>query len=30
VHNHVPTLIFDFKLIKIIIFLSLYAHKNAL
>jgi hypothetical protein len=28
VHKHVPTLIFDFKLIKIITFLSLYAHKN--
>jgi hypothetical protein len=26
--NHVSTLIFDFKLIKIITFLSLYAHKN--
>jgi hypothetical protein len=25
--NHVSTLIFDFKLIKIITFLSLYAHK---
>jgi hypothetical protein len=25
--KHVPTLIFDFKLIKTIIILSLYAHK---
>jgi hypothetical protein len=29
VHNHVASLIVDFKLIKFIIFLSLYAHKNA-
>jgi hypothetical protein len=29
VHKHVPTLIFDFKLIKIIIILSLYTHKIA-
>jgi hypothetical protein len=28
-HKHVSTLIFDFKLIKIIIILSLYAHKIA-
>jgi hypothetical protein len=27
VHKHVPTLIYDFKLIKVIIILSLYAHK---
>jgi hypothetical protein len=27
-HNHVATLIFDFKLIKFITFLSLYDHKN--
>jgi hypothetical protein len=28
VHKHVSTLIFDFKLIKIIIILNLHAHKN--
>jgi hypothetical protein len=30
VHKHVSTLIFDFKLIKIIIILNLYAHQIAL